>query len=146
MSDANVDLVKRMFEAFAAGDIPGLLALQSEDTEWDHSGPAGVPLNRVWKGRDGVAEFFRLLAELQEPLSFEPRSTLGRVIGSSCWDASLAGPCHRKGVGVGSGHGLHHPERSGLALAGHLRHEQGGGGVQGVVLHALAIAAAAEDP
>lgn len=73
MSDANIQLVQEAYAAFESGDIPALLALQSEDTVWDHSGPEGVPLNRVWTGRHEVAEFFQTLGTTMEVLSFEPR-------------------------------------------------------------------------
>ena len=65
------DVVQQMFEAYGAGDLPKMLDLVSEDCEWDHSGPPGCPLNRVFHGKEGFAEFFKVLAETEEALSFD---------------------------------------------------------------------------
>ena len=96
MSNANIERVKEGFEAFAAGDIPGLIALQADDTVWDHSGLPGNPVNKVFHGRDGVAEFFEILAGVQEPLSFEPREFFGDgdrvvVLGQFSWRVHATG-------------------------------------------------------
>ena len=73
MSDANVQLVRKGFELFLAGDIPAFLKLMAENVQWDHRGPAGVPFNRMYEGRTGVGEFFATLSETCETLAFEPR-------------------------------------------------------------------------
>ncbi len=73
MSDANIEVVRRIYEAFGAGDIASIIAVQAEDTVWDHSGPPGNPLNRVFEGHAGVGEFFKILGETQEALAFEPK-------------------------------------------------------------------------
>lgn len=74
--NANIEVVKQGFDRFIAGDIPGFLELLSKDIEWDHRGPKGVPFNRMYKGRDGAAEFFKSLNETEEALTFEPREYL----------------------------------------------------------------------
>ncbi len=76
MSDRNLAVVKRLYELFDAGDIDGLVAAQSEDTVWDHSGPPGNPLNRVFKGRAGAREFFETLGQTQDVVKFEVRDYL----------------------------------------------------------------------
>ena len=96
MSAANIAVVKQIFDAFGAGDITGIVALQTEDTVWDHSGPPGNPLNRVFNGHDGVREFFKILGEVEEPLEFEPKEFFGsgdRVVslGSFRWKAKATG-------------------------------------------------------
>ena len=73
MSDGNIEVVRGMYEAFGAGDIAGIIARQAEDTVWDHSGPPGNPLNRVFEGHAGVGEFFEILGGTQETLEFEPK-------------------------------------------------------------------------
>ena len=73
MSDGNIEVVQRIYEAFGAGDVAGIIALQAEDTVWDHSGPPGNPLNRVFEGHAGVGEFFEILGGTQEALEFEPK-------------------------------------------------------------------------
>ena len=73
MSDANIQLVQKVYEKFMGADLPGLLSLVSEDSRWDHRGPEGVPINRLYEGRDDVANFLTELGESQEVQEFEPR-------------------------------------------------------------------------
>ena len=74
---ANIELVKTGFELFFAGDIPGFIEMMSADVVWDHTGPEDVPINGIYKGRDGGGEFFKILGETQESLEFEPREHVG---------------------------------------------------------------------
>ena len=69
----SVDVVKKCFEAYGAGDIPGMLAVISPNAKWDHRGPPGSPLSDLFEGHEGVTEFFNILDGTQEALSFEPR-------------------------------------------------------------------------
>jgi len=62
-----------MYEAFQEGDIPRMLNLVSEDCQFDHRGGYAVPIDGLFVGREGVAEFFRILGETQETLEFEAR-------------------------------------------------------------------------
>ena len=68
----NVQIVKDGYAAFSRGDIPGLLALLTEDVEW-HIPGAGLPLAGTYLGRDGVANFFQKLAAESDILDFQPR-------------------------------------------------------------------------
>lgn len=45
MADANVDLLKAGYEAFARGDVAGVLALFSDDIEWYEA--EGMPYGGV---------------------------------------------------------------------------------------------------
>jgi ketosteroid isomerase-like protein len=75
MSEKNVDIIKRMFEAFGRRDITAVLGMFSEDIEFQS------PVTRVehveisWsrprKGREQVAQFFKELAEKVQPEPFE---------------------------------------------------------------------------
>ncbi len=73
MNEANIEVVKKGFEKFFARDIPGFLELLADDVHWDHRGPEIVPINRLYKGRKDVGEFFKVLDETQEATVFEPR-------------------------------------------------------------------------
>jgi hypothetical protein len=66
-------VVRRIYELFDTGDIDGIMAAQSKDTVWDHSGPPGNPLNRVFKGQAGAREFFQILSQTQDVVAFEAR-------------------------------------------------------------------------
>jgi ketosteroid isomerase-like protein len=62
MSEENVELVRRVFEANARGDAVGVLALYDPAVEWDISrAPARDVLGEphVFHGHNGLREFFR---------------------------------------------------------------------------------------
>ena len=77
MSERNIQVVKEGFERFLAGDISGFLDLVADDIYWDHRGPEGVPFNRLYEGREAVAEFFKVFNETEEAIVFEPREYFG---------------------------------------------------------------------
>ena len=68
----NVQVVKDGYAAFARHDIPALLALLSEDVEWQSPG-TGMPLSGTYLGQSGVANFFQKLALESDILDFQPR-------------------------------------------------------------------------
>ena len=72
MSEANITVVQEAFKRFSEGDLPGFLNLCADDIEWDHRGP-NSPLDKLYKGKEGVAEFLGTLSTTQEVLEFEPR-------------------------------------------------------------------------
>jgi ketosteroid isomerase-like protein len=57
MSEADVEVVRRSYEAFACGDTAAALAAYSEDTEWDDT--RFRPEGRVHRGRDELVELVR---------------------------------------------------------------------------------------
>ncbi|HUA84184.1 MAG TPA: nuclear transport factor 2 family protein [Bryobacteraceae bacterium] len=67
----NVQVVKNGYQAFSRGDIPGLLALLTDDVEWHH--PGGYSLSGTYQGHDGVANFFRKLAQDFDILDLQAR-------------------------------------------------------------------------
>ena len=73
----SIEVVKQMYEAFGEGDFPKMLSLVSEDCQWDHRGPPGVPISQLYVGPEGVGEFFQTFTGTQETLEFEPREFFG---------------------------------------------------------------------
>jgi uncharacterized protein len=70
VTSTRVDAVRSLYEAFGRGDILAILPLLSEDVRWEHwadsfAHRAGVPWLEPRIGRDGVAEFFRIVGEFQ---------------------------------------------------------------------------------
>jgi ketosteroid isomerase-like protein len=74
----NLDLVRRGYEAFGRGDIPGVLELLDEQIAWRTPGPADLPTAGERRGRAGAQEFFQRLSAMAEMLRFEPREFLTR--------------------------------------------------------------------
>jgi len=69
--EANVQLVRQAYEAFSRGDIQSILSSVSPDVEW--VAPPVEPMAGTYRGRDGVAEFFRRVTANFEFTNFEPR-------------------------------------------------------------------------
>ena len=61
--------INSIYEAFGKGDIPTILTYLSDDVQWEQwadnsSQNAGVPWMQARKGKDGAAEFFRIIGGL----------------------------------------------------------------------------------
>ena len=70
MSNANIEIVKRIYACFHAGDLNGLLEYFAEDVTWDHRGLGAPdsPKNKLFHGKDGVQVFFKTVGHTQEVL------------------------------------------------------------------------------
>ena len=69
---SNEAVVRGVYQSFLEGDLQGVLDALTEDVEWTWYGPAEIPLAGTWKGRDGAAQWFGLLAETVEIGRFNP--------------------------------------------------------------------------
>ncbi len=77
MSEAdNLQVVKNAYDAFGRGDIAAILSSLTDDVTWHLVGPSEIPYAGLRQGRDGAAEFFRLLGESDDVALFEPRRFL----------------------------------------------------------------------
>lgn len=65
MSQANVDLVRAIYDAFAAGDVPGLLGRMSTDIEWNEAEGFIYADGNPYVGHDAIVSgvFARLGSE-----------------------------------------------------------------------------------
>ena len=88
----NTKIVQEAYAAFGRGDIQALLAAMDEDISWEpiKGAAPSVPMAGTRKGKAGVADFFRILSEVNTFERFEPREfvsqgdkvvTLGRYRG-----------------------------------------------------------------
>ncbi|RMG89380.1 MAG: hypothetical protein D6706_21460 [Chloroflexi bacterium] len=70
----NVKFVQeRIYGAFGSGDIPGLLNALAEDVDWQFYGPPEIPFAGHYRGRQEMARFFGMVAEMVVIHIFEPR-------------------------------------------------------------------------
>ncbi|CAN5812666.1 nuclear transport factor 2 family protein [soil metagenome] len=86
----NTKLAAKTYELFTSGDIEALLNLYSDDISWELPFVEGTPFGGKLKGRDEVANFFGVLAENEENLTFEPTEFIARgdkvvVLGNFTW-------------------------------------------------------------
>jgi ketosteroid isomerase-like protein len=71
-TQAKVGKVQQAYRSIAEGDLNFLLNLVAEDVEWSLPEMPGAPFSGLWRGRQRVAEFFRILAEDQDIVEFQP--------------------------------------------------------------------------
>ena|SRR5688572_30740614 len=71
MSEANVDLVRRIFESVNRGDADGALAAASDDFEMDWSTSIG-PAKGVYRGREQVREVWASYMDAFDSLEWNP--------------------------------------------------------------------------
>lgn len=87
----NIALIKKLYDAFAKGDIKTILDHLTDDVTWTNPGPATVPYSGDRKGRAQVQEFFDRLVGTQENVNLtieqfiaqgDAVATLGRYSGN----------------------------------------------------------------
>jgi ketosteroid isomerase-like protein len=66
----NLDTVKRLYAAFGAGDLPGVLAALDAGIEWKV--PGSAPWAGELRGREQVQGFFQKLGSSASLDTFEP--------------------------------------------------------------------------
>jgi ketosteroid isomerase-like protein len=70
MSEENVEIVNRVFDAEARGDLETVIELYDPEIEWDNSrspvGDFAGTVGRVFRGREGVQQAFREWYEVWE--------------------------------------------------------------------------------
>ena len=69
---ANISLLRQAYDAYGQGDIQRLLGMCTQDIDWELPEVEGIPFTGKRHGVGQVAEFFRVLAECQEPREFTP--------------------------------------------------------------------------
>ena len=74
----NLEIIRRGYEAFGRGDLDALLSLFADNIEWVSPGPADLPTAGTRRGRQQVADFFRILDELFEFQRFEPKTFIAQ--------------------------------------------------------------------
>jgi uncharacterized protein len=86
----NIALVKKLYEAFARGDVQTILDHLTEDVQWSNPGPSIVPYFGDRTGPGPVREFFDQLVGTQENVNLtidqfiaqgDAVATLGRFTG-----------------------------------------------------------------
>ena len=93
----NIELVQKAYDAFARGDIAGILETLSSEVDWLISGPKGiVPFVGRRRGPQQVAHFFSELAESQTAELFEPLEFIEGpdkivVLGRQRWQVKSTG-------------------------------------------------------
>ncbi len=97
MTAANIELVQSLYAAFGRGEIATIVAAVTPDVMWHSKGrskdhPAFGPRT----GQAGVQDFFRIVAETQDVISFTPQEFYATgdhvfVLGHYAWKMHKTG-------------------------------------------------------
>ena len=74
----NLEVVRKGYDAFGRGDIPGLLSLLDPQVSWLTPGPADLPTAGTRQGHQAVGEFFQTLSSVVDIARFEPREFIAQ--------------------------------------------------------------------
>lgn len=75
--DANIIATQKLFEAFGAGNVPGILALCNDDIRIEFYGPADIiPYADMYDGMDEARRFFETVLSSVDIHVFEPQEFL----------------------------------------------------------------------
>ena len=96
MSEDNLDVIRRGYEAFGRGDINTLLDSFDEQISWVTPGPRELKTSGRRTGRQEVGEFFASVNELFDIQRFEPKEFIAQgdrvvVVGSETARARSTG-------------------------------------------------------
>jgi ketosteroid isomerase-like protein len=72
----NIAATQQLFEAFGAGDIPGILEYVNDDIVIEFYGPSVIPYAGTYAGRDDARRFFETVLSSVEINQFEPQEML----------------------------------------------------------------------
>jgi ketosteroid isomerase-like protein len=70
MSEENVEIARRGYEAFQRDGLDGLMPFLDEEIEWRN--PEDSPIAGVWHGHTGVREWFKQASEAFGEMTFMP--------------------------------------------------------------------------
>ncbi len=77
LQQTNIAATQKLFEAFGAGDIPGILALCNDDIRIEFYGPADIiPYADMYDGMEGARRFFETVLSSVDIHVFEPQEFL----------------------------------------------------------------------
>ncbi len=112
MSDTNTLIVRQVYDAFVRKDLPSILALQAEDSEWSVAASNQlIPWAGPFQGQDGVTQFLRTLSEWLIAERFRARLDASRLQGHAISSilrhcvcrVGLAGPPYSLTLPAGDG-------------------------------------------
>jgi len=109
MSQENVDVVRRGYNAFNRGDIDGVIETTGPEVRWDMSERVFNPA--VYEGHDGMRRFVEEIDEVWEEFRLEPQEFIDA--GDKVVVAHLI-----RGSGKGSGVDVELPSTSVYTLRG----------------------------
>lgn len=93
---ANIELIHQVYDAFTKGDSGRLLSYMAQDIAWEEPDVPGLPFAGKRQGRASVAEFFQMVAAVQQIREFSPAEFIAQddrvvVLGHYEWTVRANG-------------------------------------------------------
>jgi ketosteroid isomerase-like protein len=74
--EEKADLCRRSYAAFSRGDIEGMVALYTEDCEWDWSHFADWPEQQIYRGHEGLRKAYEDFIKAWQQFEVQPAEIL----------------------------------------------------------------------
>lgn len=74
----NIGIIRRIYEAFGAGDVQTIMNSVADDAEWINHGPASIPYAGARKGKAQILEFFQAIAGSTTGAKVTPEHFVGQ--------------------------------------------------------------------
>ncbi len=78
VEERNLAAVRRVFERFGAGDVPGILEGLEADAVIEFYGPSAIPYAGTYRGREEARRFFETVLRSVEVHVFDPQEMIAR--------------------------------------------------------------------
>ena len=87
----NAQIAQSLYDLFGQGNMDAILELLTDDIKWTCPGPTAIlPYAQVYNGKNGVANFFKLIYENKDFPKFEINEYISegdKVVALGYWDA-----------------------------------------------------------
>jgi ketosteroid isomerase-like protein len=92
----NKQRVQEAYQLFLKGDIQGVIDRCHDDAEWTSPESDYIPFAGMFRGKQGIAEFFSKLGASAHPQRFEPQEFIAEgdkvvVLGQATWQVKPTG-------------------------------------------------------
>lgn len=78
IEDENIETVRKCYEKYLEGDLPGLMELLDDDVDLTVPEVENSPYGGIWHGKESVEKFFELLEAAEYLTDYEPREYIAR--------------------------------------------------------------------
>jgi ketosteroid isomerase-like protein len=96
MGESDIEIVRRLYECFAARDNETPFRFYAEDVVWDARGAQILGLEDVYHGHDGIRRFWRQWLDAWEEIEFEIEDPVEE-------DGRVRVRVHQRNLGRGTG-------------------------------------------
>ena len=94
-SNANVATIREIYDAYGRGDTELLMSVLTDDFEMHEHAPDAIPWGGIWKGREGMKDFFTSVTDNMTHEEYVCEGMIGEAISSQAGAVSGPRPTNR---------------------------------------------------